>query len=123
MRMASRRGIVGGIAAALALAWAVVASGHAVAAEKKDFKIAWSIYVGWMPWPYAQESGILTKWAEKYGINIELVQINDYVESINQYTAGAFDGVVVTNMDCLTIPAAGGVDSTSINSRRLLQRQ
>jgi NitT/TauT family transport system substrate-binding protein len=102
------------IVAALALAVLTGVAGNAVAAEKKSFKIAWSIYVGWMPWPYAQESGILTKWAEKYGISIDLVQINDYVESINQYTAGAFDGVVVTNMDCLTIPSAGGVDTTSI---------
>jgi NitT/TauT family transport system substrate-binding protein len=38
------------------------------------------------------------------------VQVNDYIESINQYTAGKFDGVVMTNMDTLTIPAAGGVD-------------
>jgi NitT/TauT family transport system substrate-binding protein len=45
---------------------------------------------------------------------IEVVQINDYVESINQYTAGAFDGCVMTNMDALTIPAAGGVDSTAL---------
>jgi len=102
------------IIAAIAAATLVGAAGGADAAEKKSFKIAWSIYVGWMPWPYAQESGILTKWAEKYGISIDLVQINDYVESINQYTAGAFDGVVVTNMDCLTIPSAGGVDTTSI---------
>jgi NitT/TauT family transport system substrate-binding protein len=43
-----------------------------------------------------------------------VVQINDYVESINQYTAGAFDGCVMTNMDALTIPAAGGVDSTAL---------
>ena len=103
-----------GIVAAIAIAAMIGVAGSAVAAEKKSFKIAWSIYVGWMPWPYAQESGILTKWAEKYGISIDLVQINDYVESINQYTAGAFDGVVVTNMDCLTIPSAGGVDTTSI---------
>src|SRR5260221_8562027 len=102
------------IIAVVAVAALVGAAGGAMAAEKKSFKIAWSIYVGWMPWPYAQESGILTKWAEKYGISIDLVQINDYVESINQYTAGAFDGVVVTNMDCLTIPSAGGVDTTSI---------
>jgi NitT/TauT family transport system substrate-binding protein len=114
MTLASRRGIIAGIAAAIAFTMAIGTAGQAVAAEKKNFKIAWSIYVGWMPWPYAQESGILTKWADKYGIAIDLVQINDYVESINQYTAGAFDGVVVTNMDCLTIPAAGGVDSSSI---------
>lgn len=84
------------------------------AAEKKSFKIAWSIYVGWMPWDYAAESGILKKWADKYGITIQLTQINDYVESINQYTAGGFDGCVMTNMDMLTIPAAGGVDSTAL---------
>jgi NitT/TauT family transport system substrate-binding protein len=84
------------------------------AAEKKSFKIAWSIYVGWMPWDYAADSGILKKWADKYGITIQLTQINDYVESINQYTAGGFDGCVMTNMDMLTIPSAGGVDSTAL---------
>ena len=86
----------------------------AAAAEKKSFKIAWSIYVGWMPWDYADDSGILKKWSDKYGITIQLTQINDYVESINQYTAGGFDGCVMTNMDLLTIPAAGGVDSTAL---------
>lgn len=96
-----------------ALACAVFVT-PAGAAEKKEFKVAWSIYVGWMPWDYAQESGILKKWADKYGIRIQLTQINDYVESINQYTAGAFDGCVMTNMDMLTIPAAGGVDSTAL---------
>jgi hypothetical protein len=54
------------------------------AQEGVQFKVAWSIYVGWMPWPYADESGILRKWADKYGISIQLVQINDYVESLNQ---------------------------------------
>jgi NitT/TauT family transport system substrate-binding protein len=82
------------------------------AAGKKNFKVAWTIYVGWMPWDYANRSGILKKWADKYGINISLTQINDYVESINQYTAGGFDACTMTNMDALTIPAAGGVDST-----------
>src|SRR5215475_90710 len=86
----------------------------AQAAPKKDFDIAWTIYVGWMPWPYAAEAGIVKKWGDKYGINIKITQINDYVESINQYTAGKFDGVTVTNMDSLTIPAAGGVDTSAI---------
>src|SRR5271155_5729987 len=84
------------------------------AAEKTSFNVAWSIYVGWMPWDYADQSGILKKWADKYGIKIKLTQINDYVESINQYTAGQFDACVMTNMDMLTIPAAGGVDSTAL---------
>src|ERR1043165_7612957 len=93
---------------------AMVVSPTALAAEKKSFKVAWSIYVGWMPWDYAQQSGILKKWADKYGISLTLTQVNDYVESINQYTAGGFDACVMTNMDMLTIPSAGGVDSTAL---------
>src|SRR5216683_2004550 len=89
-------------------------SSTAHAAAKKEFNIAWTIYVGWMPWPYAADTGIVKKWADKYGITIKITQINDYVESINQYTAGKFDGVTLTNMDALTIPAAGGVDTSAI---------
>lgn len=81
---------------------------------RTDFTIGWSIYAGWMPWPYAQQAGIVKKWADKYGIKINIVQVNDYVESVNQYTAGKFDGVTVTNMDALTIPAAGGKDTSAI---------
>lgn len=93
-----------------------LSTGAAVAdaGARTAFRLAWSIYVGWMPWGYAADAGIVKKWADKYGITIEVVQINDYIESINQYTAGAFDGVVATNMDTLTIPCAGGVDTTAL---------
>ena len=84
------------------------------AMAKDNFKICWSIYVGWMPWDHGKNSGIVKKWADKYDINIDVVQINDYVESINQYTTDAYDGCAMTNMDALTIPAAGGVDSTAL---------
>lgn len=99
---------------ASALLLTCVLGGQAQAAEKKQFKFAWSIYAGFMPWVYAEQSGILKKWADKYGIEIKLTQFNDYIESINQFTAGQFDGVVATNMDALTIPAAGGVDTTTL---------
>ena len=99
----------------LAAACAVLAlAGPATAQQKDGFRVAWSIYVGWMPWGYLEESGIMDRWAEKYGIDVEIVQINDYVESINQYTAGAFDGVTATNMDTLSIPAGSGVDTTAL---------
>src|SRR5262245_34962119 len=98
----------------LVVTLALMTTQPASAAEKKSFKIAWSIYVGWMPWDYAAQSGIVKKWADKYGIKIELTQINDYVESINQYTAGTFDGCVMTNMDMLTITSAGGGDSNAV---------
>lgn len=95
-----------------ALILALSLSSFAQAAD--SFKICWSIYVGWMPWAYGAEENIVKKWGDKYGIDIEVVQINDYIESINQYTAGAFDACTMTNMDALTIPAAGGVDSTAL---------
>ena len=101
-------------AAVAALGLAAMAFSGAHAAEKTEFKVCWSIYVGWMPWGHIQDSGIMKKWADKYGISVEVVQINDYVESINQYTAGAFDGCAMTNMDALSIPAAGAVDTTAL---------
>ena len=67
-----------------------------------------------MPWDYGESSGIVKKWADKYDIEIDVVQINDYIESINQYTAGQFDACTMTNMDALTIPSASFVDSTAL---------
>lgn len=104
------RRILGFVLTALAL----LSFTPAHAAPKKDFKVCWSLYVGWMPWGHLQSSGIMKKWADKYGITVDVVQINDYVESINQYTAGAYDGCGMTNMDALSIPAAGGVDTTAL---------
>lgn len=84
------------------------------AEQKQSFNLAWTIYAGWMPWDYADKSGIMKKWADKYGIEVKITQINDYVESINQFTAGKYDAVVLTSMDALSIPAASGVDSTAL---------
>ncbi|GHA13708.1 ABC transporter substrate-binding protein [Devosia pacifica] len=86
----------------------------AIAQERTQFNVAWSIYVGWMPWGYAEDHGIVDEWAEKYGLEIEVTQFNDYVESMNQFTAGDYDAVTLTNMDALSIPAAGGVDTTAL---------
>jgi len=64
---------------------AIVATGLSAAipeveaAKKSDFKVCWSIYVGWMPWG-----------------------------------AGAYDGCSMTNMDALSIPSGGGVDTTAL---------
>lgn len=101
------------IAAIAALATASC-SGGAQQAKRTDFDIGWSIYAGWMPWPYAQQAGIVKKWADKYGVTIHFTQVNDYVESVNQFNAGKLDGVTLTNMDALTIPAAGGKDTSAI---------
>jgi NitT/TauT family transport system substrate-binding protein len=105
------------------IALAILASfqGNANAQGKKTtkkastaFDVCWSHYTGWEPWAYADEKGILKKWADKYGIKIKVTLVNDYVESINLYTAGKFQACAMTNMDALTIPAVGGVDSTAL---------
>lgn len=109
MRTLSHKSLTG----LLALVMALMAFATPVQAKDK-FTLAWSIYVGWMPWDYAVENGIVDKWADKYDIEIDVVRMNDYIESINQYTAGKFDACMMTNMDALTIPAAGGVDTTAL---------
>ncbi|KXS36787.1 MAG: NitT/TauT family transport system substrate-binding protein [Halomonadaceae bacterium T82-2] len=93
---------------------ALLASPLANAQSRDHFSVCWSIYAGWMPWSYADTQGIIDKWADKYDIDIDLVQVNDYIESINQYTSGNVDGCAMTNMDALTLPAASGVDSTAL---------
>ncbi len=103
------------IASCLAAAIATTASlspSAATAAPKKDFSVCWTIYAGWMPWGYAADTGIIKKWADKYGIKIAVTQVGDYVECINQYTAGKFDAATSTTMDALAIPSVGGVDTT-----------
>lgn len=94
------------------LCLAALSSPFASAAPRTSFNVCWTIYAGWMPWDYAQTQDIVAKWAKKYGIAIKVTQLNDYVESLNQYTIGKFDGCTMTNMDALTVPAASGVDST-----------
>ena len=56
-----------GIAAAALLTVSFLAN-PAVAPRRNNFRIAWSHYTGWEPWGYAKQSGILQKWAKKYGI-------------------------------------------------------
>jgi len=113
IRLIGKAGRIAVLASAIILASCSNAP-DAPAEQRNEFNVGWSIYAGWMPWPYAQQTGIVKKWADKYGIKINVVQVNDYVESINQYTAGKFDAVTVTNMDALTIPAAGGKDTSAI---------
>jgi len=84
------------------------------AGVKPTFTIARSHYTGWEPWDYIESSGLLKKWGDKYGVTLKLTPWMDYVPSINLFVAGKADGVVITNMDTLTGPAAGGVDSTAL---------
>jgi NitT/TauT family transport system substrate-binding protein len=82
-------------------------------AQKPSFTVGWSVYVGWNPYYYMQKSGILKKWADKYGIAIR-VQRFDYAPSLDAFVAKNIDACAMTNMEALDMPAAAGVDTTAI---------
>ncbi len=103
----------------LCVAWLMAAALYSFdrtkpAIAKEKYRIAWSHYVGWEPWEYGRYAGILKKWGDKYGADIELVLVPDYVASIEQYTVGQYIGVTITNMDALIMPAAAGMDTSII---------
>jgi NitT/TauT family transport system substrate-binding protein len=88
-------------------------AGSGPAAEKPSFTVGWSVYVGWNPYYYMAKSGILKKWADKYNVNIR-VQRFDYAPSLDAFVAKNIDACAMTNMEALDMPAAAGIDTTSI---------
>ena len=99
-----------GVAFAFVAAWFV--QGQAFA-QKPSFTVGWSVYVGWDPYFYMAKSGVLRKWADKYGINIK-VQRFDYAPSLDAFVSKNIDACVMTNMEALDMPAAAGIDTTAI---------
>ena len=89
-----------------------VMGGQVEAASKT--KIAWSHYTGWEPFGVMQSSGILARYAEQFGVDVEMVFVGDYVDSITLYTSKQFNGVAATNMDILAIAGVGGRKSTTL---------
>jgi NitT/TauT family transport system substrate-binding protein len=82
-------------------------------AQKPSFTVGWSIYAGWTPYYYLGKSGILKRWADKYGITIK-VQRFDYAPSLDAFVAKNIDACTMTNMEALDMPAASGVPTTAI---------
>jgi len=99
------------LVAALVVAGLAVTALAQLALAKDRFTLAVSIYAGWMPWYYAKDEGILKKWAERYKIAIEVVEM-DYIPSVEAFVAGKVDAAVMTNMEALAMPAKSGVDTT-----------
>src|ERR1700682_5084797 len=91
----------------------VSASSAPLADGKPTFTVGWSVYVGWNPYYYMNRSGIMKKWADKYGISIK-VQRFDYAPSLEAFVAKNIDACAMTNMEALDMPAAAGIDTTVI---------
>ncbi len=100
------------LACGMGLLWSGLGATGA-AAQTPTFTVGWSVYAGWNPYFYMQKSGILKKWADKYGIAIK-VQRFDYAASLDSFVAKNIDACTMTNMEALDMPAAAGVDSTAI---------
>ncbi len=90
-----------------------LAAGSLIAADNPAFTVGWSVYVGWNPYQYMARSGILKKWADKFGVAIK-VQRFDYAPSLDAFVAKNIDACTMTNMEALDMPAAAGVDTTAI---------
>lgn len=82
-------------------------------AQRPTFTVGWSVYVGWDPYQYMAKSGVLKKWADKYGVAIK-VQRFDYAPSLDAFTSKSIDACTMTNMEALDMPAASGIDTTAI---------
>jgi NitT/TauT family transport system substrate-binding protein len=78
-----------------------------------DYTFVVSIYAGWMPWYFLNDSGILDRWEEKEGITIN-VEYMDYGASVDSFTAGTADAVAITNMDTVIAPVNSGIRSTAL---------
>jgi NitT/TauT family transport system substrate-binding protein len=59
------------------------------------------------------KSGLLRKWADKYGITINVKRF-DYAPSLDAFVAKNIDACTMTNMEALDMPAASGVPTTAI---------
>ena len=92
----------------------LLATGALPAADNpRSFTVGWSVYVGWNPYQYMARSGILKKWADKFGVSIK-VQRFDYAPSLDAFVAKNIDACTMTNMEALDMPAAAGVDTTAV---------
>jgi NitT/TauT family transport system substrate-binding protein len=79
----------------------------------RKFKLAASVYVGWVPWMHASENGVLKAAGLAHGVDLSLVR-GSYVESIDQFMAGHVDAVVMTNVDALAALPGSGVQADAI---------
>jgi NitT/TauT family transport system substrate-binding protein len=98
---------------ALALLWIGMGLAIPAYAAAPTFTVGWSVYAGWNPYFYMAKSGILKRWADKYGVVIK-VQRFDYAASLDAFVGKNIDACTMTNMEALDMPAAAGVDSTAL---------
>ncbi|HEY8994353.1 MAG TPA: ABC transporter substrate-binding protein [Lacunisphaera sp.] len=86
-----------------ALAWLAVLSLSLGSLSAAPLKIAYSDWPGWTAFAIAAEKG----WFKEAGVDVELLWF-EYGPSMEAFTAGKVDAVMVTNGDALVTGATGG---------------
>lgn len=100
-------------AVAMLAAQSLTNTAVAQAVDSREYIVVNSLYAGWAPWFYAESSGILAKNAKKYGVRLKYEPLQDYPSTINRYTSDKnVVATTITEMDALTGPCVGGVDTT-----------
>jgi NitT/TauT family transport system substrate-binding protein len=84
-----------------------------VLAQKPTFTAGWSIYVGWTPYHYMAQSGILRKWAIST-TSRSRSSVSTTRRRSTRSSRKNIDACTMTNMEALDMPAASGVPTTSI---------
>jgi NitT/TauT family transport system substrate-binding protein len=79
----------------------------------KEYKIAWSVWTGWMPFKLMEEKGFLSARATQNQVKIKLTEFKGYMDSVQAFAAKKVDGVTMTSMESLQ-PASNGVESVGI---------
>ncbi|RME45779.1 MAG: hypothetical protein D6795_16220, partial [Deltaproteobacteria bacterium] len=82
-------------------------------AGKKTYKVAWSVWTGWMPFKIIKEKGFLKKRAREFGVDVELVEFKGYMDSVQAFAAGKVDACAMTGMEALQ-PSASGIDVVAV---------
>jgi NitT/TauT family transport system substrate-binding protein len=76
---------------------------NAAHAASAPLKIGYSDWPGWVAWQVAIDKG----WLKEAGADV-IFEWFDYTASMDAFSAGKIDGVLVTNGDALVTGAAGG---------------
>src|SRR5208283_3224923 len=89
------------LAALAVLALFLVGSGSSLPAEEAAaapaLKVAYSDWPGWLVWEIAKQKGFF----KDAGVDVDLVWFGDYGASIDAYTAGKLDGIMIACGDSL----------------------
>ncbi len=84
----------------------------AAAPSGEAITIGYSAWPGWFPLKVAEEKGFF----EDAGVNVNLRYFNDYIASIDAFTAGQIDGNTQTLNDTIAAVAAGGSETIVVNT-------